>query len=129
MALISLVIALTSLGYNTWRNEATEANRNQRTAAFEALLQIGRLQELVFYSHYDHSAERGNPRSGWALVLTLEDLSMLLPERCQQASQKLHTQWQEHWSELGQEEQAATEILGAIDHLRDETQLLLQSLD
>ena len=30
VALISLVIAITSLGYNTWRNEASEANRTQR---------------------------------------------------------------------------------------------------
>lgn len=129
VALISLVIALTSLGYNTWRNESTEANRNQRTAAFEVLLQIGRLQELVFYVHYDQSAELGNPRSGWAVVLTLKDLSLLLPEPCREASQRLHTQWQENWSELGQEEQAATDILAAIDHMREQTRVLLQSLD
>jgi uncharacterized membrane protein YebE (DUF533 family) len=30
VALISLVIAITSLGYNTWRNEASENNRTQR---------------------------------------------------------------------------------------------------
>ena len=38
VALISLVVALSSLGYNTWRNEQTEANRNERQAAFEVLL-------------------------------------------------------------------------------------------
>jgi hypothetical protein len=35
VALISLVVALGSLGYNTWRNERTEYNHNIRTATFE----------------------------------------------------------------------------------------------
>jgi len=29
VALISLTIAISSLGYNTWRNEHTEDNRNK----------------------------------------------------------------------------------------------------
>jgi len=32
VALISLLIALSALGYNTWRNELTERNRNIRDA-------------------------------------------------------------------------------------------------
>jgi len=35
VALISLAIAITSLSYNTWRNEHSEGNRNKRFAAFE----------------------------------------------------------------------------------------------
>ena len=35
VALISLAVALSSLAYNTWRNERTEHNRNVRTATFE----------------------------------------------------------------------------------------------
>ena len=35
VALISLTIAISSLGYNTWRNEHSEDNRNKRFAAFE----------------------------------------------------------------------------------------------
>ena len=37
VALISLVVAITSLGYNTWRNEASEYNRNQRLISIEVL--------------------------------------------------------------------------------------------
>ncbi len=37
VALISLAIAQSSLGYNTWRNEQTEANRNARAAGIEQL--------------------------------------------------------------------------------------------
>ena len=36
-ALISVFIAVSSLSYNTWRNEETEHNRNQRMASFEVL--------------------------------------------------------------------------------------------
>ena len=53
VALISLVVAISSLSYNTWRNEATEENRNLRVAAFEILLKLGELQQVVFHSHYD----------------------------------------------------------------------------
>lgn len=41
VALISLAVAIGSLGYNTWRNERTEHNRNVRTAAFELLMRAG----------------------------------------------------------------------------------------
>ena len=41
VALISLFIAVSSLSYNTWRNEKSEYNRNQRWASFEVLLLPG----------------------------------------------------------------------------------------
>jgi hypothetical protein len=37
VALLSLAIALASLGYNTWRNETTESHRNARQAGFVVL--------------------------------------------------------------------------------------------
>ena len=79
VALISLTVAITSLGYNTWRNEHSEFNRNQRQASFEVLLKIGELEELVFHSVYDPGfANAGNARTGWALVLTIRDLSHVI---------------------------------------------------
>ncbi|MDH3303608.1 MAG: hypothetical protein OEM50_00145 [Gammaproteobacteria bacterium] len=45
VALISLVVAITSLGYNTWRNEASEHNRNQRLLSIEVLPNAGELQQ------------------------------------------------------------------------------------
>ncbi len=53
VALISLAIALSSLAYNTWRNEQTEANRNVRAAGIELLLKLGELDRVVFLIHYD----------------------------------------------------------------------------
>ena len=49
VAIISLVVALTSLGYNTWRNEQSEGNRNQRFASFMILSKLNELQQLVFH--------------------------------------------------------------------------------
>ena len=74
VALISILIAVSSLSYNTWRNEKTETNRNQRVAAFEILLKLGELQQVVFHHYYDKDTrERGNPpitRRGAALGST-----------------------------------------------------------
>ena len=75
VALVSIIIAVSSLSYNTWRNEKTEENRNQRLASFEILLKLNELQQVVFHSHYDKdSLDKGNPRTGWAYVLTVRDL-------------------------------------------------------
>lgn len=55
LALLSLLVALISLGYNTWRNEATEDHRNIREAGFQVLLQLGELQQIVSHRHYFYS--------------------------------------------------------------------------
>ena len=60
-AVISLVIAVSSLRYNTWRTEKTEDNRNQRFAAFEILLKLGELQQVVFHHHYDKTSQIKEP--------------------------------------------------------------------
>src|SRR5207253_10816482 len=65
VALISLVVALGSLGYNTWRNERTEHNRNVRAAAFELLMRLADLKRVVFLAQYDRDQAGGNPRTGW----------------------------------------------------------------
>ena len=62
IALISVVIALSALGYNTWRNERTERNRNVRVAGIEMLREIGSLQQIIFYAHYADGDQRGDPR-------------------------------------------------------------------
>src|SRR2546429_5497315 len=79
VALISLVVALGSLAYNTWRNERTEHNRNVRTAAFELLTRVAELERVVFLAQYDRDAAGGNPRTGWTYVLVIRDLSAVVP--------------------------------------------------
>ena len=91
VALISLFIAISSLGYNTWRNEASEHNRNQRLVSIEVLRNIGQLQQVVYHRHWDMDAvDKGNPRTGWALVLTIRDLSQVLEGRVPDQPCHLH---------------------------------------
>ncbi len=78
VALISLAVAVTSLGYNTWRNEASEYNRNQRLVSIELLLMLGDLQQLTLDSHYGKNIDAdGILRAGWTKVLTIRDIAKL----------------------------------------------------
>ena len=130
VALISLTVALSSLGYNTWRNEESEANRNQRFAAFEILLKLGELQQIVFHSHYDQdTTDKGNPRTGWAYVLTVSDLSAVLKPPMPDITTQLQGTWSDHWSNLGTEQASADAILAKIDSVRVETLNQLRMLD
>jgi len=130
VALISLVVAITSLGYNTWRNEVSEYNRNQRQAAFEVLLKLGEIEEVVNYSHFDPgTAERGNPRTGWALVKTMRDIAEVLEAPVPAAADQLFATWQAEWRGLGKRDSSVDAIRGDVDRVRDETLELLRDLD
>jgi len=129
VALIRLAIALTGLAYNTWRNEQTEANRNVRTAGVELLLKLGELDRVVFFSHYDHDPIRGNPRLGWAYVLTIRDLSSLTGTQAGDASIDLVTTWEKNWSRLAESDDSADRISNAIDEVRYNVLDVLVALD
>jgi len=130
VALISLFVAVSSLSYNTWRNERSEYNRNQRVSSFEILLKLGELQQLVFHNHYDHDSEdKGNPRTGWALVLTIQDLSTVLESPLPDSSKELVAVWGDHWSQLGNSQDSADAILSGIEEVRTDTLTLLGDLD
>jgi len=130
VALISLVIAVSSLSYNTWRNEKTEDNRNQRFAAFEILLKLGELQQVVFHHHYDEDkADKGNPRTGWSYVLTVRDLSRVLHPPLPDTADKLLTVWSENWEGLDKNITNVDSIMAGIDEMRGETLQLLDSLE
>ena len=129
VALISLAVALSSLADNTWRNEQTEENRNVRTAGIALLLKLGELDRIVFYSHYDNDADRGNPRSGWAYALTIRDLGLLMNEPANSSSEQLIVAWRANWSGLGSDEVAARNISKSIDQARDDVLAVLTSLD
>ena len=47
VALISLFVAVSSLSYNTWRNEQSEFNRNQRQASFVRSCSVRILPRMV----------------------------------------------------------------------------------
>ena len=78
LTIISLVVALSALGYNAYRNELTEENRNIRSAGFAMLMQLAELQQLIDYAHYDKDVVKGNPISGWGHLLYIKDMSYLV---------------------------------------------------
>jgi hypothetical protein len=130
VALISLIIALSSLTYNTWRNELTETNRNKRVAAFEIIMKLGDLQNVVFHHHYDKDAKgQGNARTGWTYVLTIRDLTRVLPAPMPDTANGLMQSWQDNWETLQDNEASAEKIMLGIEIMRDETVSLLESLD
>jgi len=130
VALISLVIAISSLGYNTWRNEASEHNRNQRVVSIEVLRNIGELQQLVYHSHWDmEDRDKGNPLTGWALVLTIKDLSQLLDGDAPDAGTALWKVWDDNWQLLGDDREGYDKIIDGLAGVRQSTNALLRSLD
>ena len=130
VALISLFIAISSLGYNTWRNEKTEANRNQRHAAFEILVKLNELQQVAFFHYYDKDINgKGNPRTGWTYVLTIQDLSKILYQPTPKSYSRLQKTWEENWQNLETKQKSIDAILLAIDNVRVDVLLLLKTLD
>jgi len=130
VALISLVVAVTSLGYNTWRNEASEYNRNQRLVSIEVLRNLGQLQQVVFHRHYDmDETDKGNARTGWAIVLTITDLAIVLEEPLPAAAEDLQAVWGDDWQKLGSNQPGVDRIIAAIEALRKDIHALLKNLD
>lgn len=129
VALISLTVALLGLAYNTWRNEQTEYNRNIRVAGVELLLKIGELEKVVFFAHYDMDNGEGNPRAGWAYVLTMKDLGTLIPEPARGSIENLVKSWRQNWSGLGSSDDAESKISDSMDKARSEVLRVLADLD
>ena len=129
VALISLVVALRSLGYNTWRNERTEHNRNIRTATFELLTKLAEFERVVFLAQYDHDAHGGSPRTGWTYVLVIRDLSALVPAPVPARAEELQQAWADNWEALGKDDEiAVNHIDEAIGRLRASSLTTLMAL-
>jgi hypothetical protein len=118
VAIISLTVALSGLGYNTWRNERSELNSNVRMAGFEVLSEVGALQRVVFFAHYDRDPNHGNPRAGWVHVLTIHDLSQVIPAPVPEQAGQLKETWGQHWERLGESDASVAAINDAIDAYR-----------
>ena len=128
-ALISLAVAISSLAYNTWRNERTEHNRNVRTAAFEVLMRAADLERITFLAQYDRDRSAGSPRTGWTDVLAIRELSALVPGPVAVRAAELQQVWGENWEGLGkQDETAVNRIDDAIGKLREASLATLGSL-
>ena len=130
LALISLFVAFSALAYNTWRNEATEENRNIRKAGFELIVHVGALQRISYLAHFEKDKYRGSPRLGWTEVLLIRDLSQLLPHGVQDKAEALMSAWEKNWQTLGDNDQyAVATIDGSLNKLRIEVLDVIRALD
>ena len=129
VALISLVVAISSLGYNTWRNERSEANRTVRAAGFQLMSNIAELQKVVMLSHYDMDSVRGNPRIGWTHVIAVRDLSYSMPAEVRAASQNLFSVWQDNWAGVADSNESLQRVEAAIDQAKSEILGSIRALD
>jgi len=108
VALISICIAISTLAYNTWRNETTEEQRNVRHAAFRVLEELGELQEVVDSRHYylafnrEIGSEGESRLRGFGSVAMIRDLMMLMPAPGPSAGESLHSIWLERFADLDQ---------------------------
>lgn len=118
IAIISLIIAIIALTYNTWREEETEKNRTTRLAAFEVLKNLGELQAVVNYAHYAPDSSMGNPIIGWGHIALIGDLSEILPEPIPQTVHKLIGTWGNQYQTLNTNEKSAEIISHEIDNSR-----------
>jgi hypothetical protein len=128
VALISLTVALAALGYNTWRNERTEHNRNIRVAAFEVLTQLGELQVVVNSSVYGKEGNRMDPMEGWGRVALITDLSQLLPAPAPHRAEELHRIWQANWQDLTDNDESGERVTAEIDLSRETIREILRGL-
>jgi hypothetical protein len=128
VALTSLAVALTALGYNTWRNERTERNRNTRVAAFEVLKQLGELQLVVNAAFFAKDGKLGHPMAGWGRVALIADLSQLLPAPAPQRAEELHQIWEANWQGLADDEGSVDRVTAEIDQDRETIRAILREL-
>ena len=129
-ALISLAVAITSLAYNSWRNEQSEYNRTQRAVAVETLLLLGQFQDNLYRNHYDRDIEdEGNPRTGWTLVLTIRDITSVLDTPIPASAEALRATWEVNFKDLGRSTAAKDAIEDGIEALRNEILVMLRALD
>ncbi|PKM06269.1 MAG: hypothetical protein CVV17_02395 [Gammaproteobacteria bacterium HGW-Gammaproteobacteria-7] len=83
VAIISMIVAVSSLLYSAWRHEVTEDQRTVRQAGFEILRNLGELQTIADHAHYTGDSTQGHPVTGWGRVLMIRDLSRLMPQPAQ----------------------------------------------
>lgn len=129
VAIISMIVAVSSLLYSAWRHEVTEDQRTVRQAGFEVLRNLGELQTIADHAHYIGDDATGNPVNGWGRVLMIRDMSRLMPEEAQRHAGYLFATWQAEWPGLGKNEVSNDRITAAINACREQTAQSIASLD
>jgi hypothetical protein len=119
VAIISLIVAFSGLGYNTWRNESTESNKNIREAGFFMMRELTELQEVVLYARFDGDDDRGDIKSGWSHVLAVKDISYAMSKSVQQDALALSVVWQQNAQGIkSHQDESYQQIDQAIDEVK-----------
>ncbi|MDW3095144.1 MAG: hypothetical protein R8G33_05680 [Gammaproteobacteria bacterium] len=130
VAIISLIVALSGLGYNTWRNESTESNKNIREAGFFMMQELTELQEVVLYARFDRDDDRGDIKSGWSHVLAVKDISYAMPESVQKDAVALSEIWQKNSPGIAlNQDDSYKQIDKAIDKVKKQIVFAINDLE
>ena len=131
LAIISIAIAIGALGYNTWRNELSEENRNHRAAGFEIMKESAQLQYLIDTSTY--ISNESKPKidghiTGWVTVNQIVALSELMKPEIKLQATQLRQVWDDNWQQLADGQQANENITAANRQLMNQVRSHLLSL-
>ncbi len=127
--IFSMLFALIGFSYNVWRMEISEQNNTIRTASFEMLVELSSLEQLIYTAHYDGDLNEGSPRKGWVKVGLIADLSVLTDPSVELKTDELTKAWAENWDKVAQDTDSVAQVVTAIDNVRSEIKLVLNSLE
>jgi hypothetical protein len=128
VAIVSVIVALSGMAYNTYRNEKTEINHNVRAAAFETLKNLGEAQIVVEYAHFKKDHLLGDPTQGWARLNYIRDLAQVLPAPGPAEADGLLAAWRDNVDTLENDKNAMIKITDEIQRLRLTTIDILNGL-
>lgn len=125
---LSIGLAIVSIGYNVWRMAESEQNANVRDAAFEVFLALAEFQEVIYAAHFDNLEVEGSPRRGWVKVKLVEDMSILVGEDVAREARVLRDSWQEQWPTIRDNREGVDLLVAQIETLREILRNRLSSL-
>jgi hypothetical protein len=128
VAILSLVVALLALTYNTWRNERTEQNRSTRVASFEMLKTLGEPQVIVDQAHFGKDKHDSDLTQGLGKILFIRDLAQVIPAPAPEDAEKLLAGWREQGESLAADNAALQRISEDIYQARRDVLEILHGL-
>jgi hypothetical protein len=118
VAIASVIVAITGLAYNTWRNEQTERNHIMRTAAFETLKNLGETQIIVEYAYFKKNKALGDPVQGVGRAMLIRDLARELPPPAPEDAERLWVAWRDNADKIETDKDAMIAVTDEIQRLR-----------
>ena len=117
VAIISVVIAILALSYNSWRNELSEDNRNVRAAGFEIMREAAKLQFYIDTTTYTEASKDDDVIQGWVSINLMISLAELMSPTIRLQAHTLKQVWAENWSKLASDKKANQSITDATNQL------------